>query len=221
MRLNKWLAQNAQISRRQADDLIAAKNVSINGQIARLGQPVSGNDRVTLGGEPVTEVAEFTYVLLDKPIGYVCSHVGQGRPTIYGLLPKKYQHLKIAGRLDHDSSGLLLLTDNGDLILRLTHPRFGKEKTYHVALNHRLLPADLKSVNNGIKLDDGNSLLVVKSLVGKTYEISMKEGRNRQIRRTLAALGYKVTKLERISLGSYSLTQLGGKTYCELDNVVL
>jgi 23S rRNA pseudouridine2605 synthase len=216
MRLNKWLAQNAQISRRQADELIASGKVSVNQQKARLGQSIDVQDIIFINGRAVVPTSKFTYVLVNKPTGYVCSHAGQGRPTIYRLLPKKFQHLKIAGRLDQDSSGLLLLTDDGDLILKLTHPRYGKEKNYNVTLNHPLLPADFKAVNEPVKLPDGLSRIKVEPKAAKTYTVSMKEGRNRQIRRTFDTLGYQVTDLQRTNLGSYSLSQLGGQVYKEI-----
>lgn len=217
MRLNKWLAQNAQLSRRQADDLISKGSVLVNAKPARIGQTIDENtDEIRLFGEPINPGTSFTYLLLNKPLGYVCSHNGQGKPSIYDLLPAKYQHLKIAGRLDHDSTGLLLLTNDGDYVLMMTHPRFGKVKVYKVTLNHPLFPADFKHINQGLTLPDGLSKLQVEKIAKQTYRVTMSEGRNRQIRRTFAALDYKVTALHRTHLGPYSLDQFQGKQFQEI-----
>lgn len=220
MRLNKWLARNARLSRRQADDLISKGSVLVNTKPAHIGQTIDENtDEIRLFGEPVNSGTDFTYLLFNKPLGYVCSHNGQGKPTIYDLLPKQYHHLKIAGRLDHDSTGLLLLTDNGDYILSMTHPRYGKIKTYEVILDHPITSADFRHINQGIELPDGLSKLHVEKMTKQTYYVTMSEGRNRQIRRTFAALGYKVTALHRTHLGPYSLDQLKGNQYVEISHL--
>ena len=215
-RLNKHLAHTLGMSRREADAHIEQGRVKVNGSIASLGNVVqSSSDQITVDDKPVTnESKQYTYILMNKPVNYICSRRQQGdTPTIYSLLPEKYHDLKVAGRLDKDSCGLLLLTDDGDAIFKLTHPKFGKEKIYQVALHRAVTEQDLEKINQGIMLEDGRSDLRVKPIKSddKTnlYEVTMHEGRNRQIRRTFGGLRYTVTHLERIKFGEHNLAQLG------------
>lgn len=159
---------------------------------------------------------------MDKPPGVLCSRRSQGGvPTIYSLLPEKYARLKPAGRLDKDSSGLLLLTDDGDYAHQLTHPSFGKIKRYEVSLNLPLSSEDQRHISRqGIKLPDGTSRLELSRLLpdnDRVWRVSMSQGRNRQIRRTFAALGLLVTRLHRVALGPYSLDQLNGQPFKEVS----
>lgn len=208
-RLNKYLALQLGISRREADDLIAKEQVTINGTPAQLGARVQPSDTITVKGKTVKKKAEHTYLLFNKPVGYVCSRRAQGEnPTIYELLPKEYHHLKPVGRLDKNSSGLLLLSNDGDFTFRMTHPKFRKAKVYEVQLSYPLEPLHQQMISDyGIQLEDGTSKFTVQRLENKkgTYEVTMNEGRNRQIRRTFAALGYEVMKLHRTQFGNYSL----------------
>lgn len=210
MRLNKYIAQATGMSRRAADAVISEQRVRINESFAALGQEVDTNDHVTLDGTVLTLPSHHMTIMLNKPVGYVCSRDGQGSSTIYDLLPKRYHHLKPIGRLDKDSSGLLLLTDDGDLAQNLTHPSFQKEKIYEVELSKPLLIDDKTKIEQGVKLDDGLSQLSLKSLgkTGKTWQITMQEGRNRQIRRTFNALGHTVRRLHRVQFGHYTLADL-------------
>ncbi|MBL8159721.1 rRNA pseudouridine synthase [Candidatus Saccharibacteria bacterium] len=212
VRLNKLLAEELGVSRREADGLIERGHVTLNGAQAVLGSRVKrGKDTVAVDGTPVrTLLHTFTYILFHKPTGYVCSRRQQGEvPTIYSLLPKAYKSFKPVGRLDKDSSGLLLLTDDGDFAHRMTHPSFAKVKRYEVRLNTPLAPLHQQMLNeHGILLPDGPSKFQVSRLDEGGYEVIMKEGRNRQIRRTFAALGYEVTGLHRTHFGPYSLAGL-------------
>ncbi len=223
VRLNKYLAHTFGISRREADTRIEQGRVLLNGKPAMLGNVVQpGRDVITMDDSQVTHVQKrYTYVLLNKPVGYICSRKQQGdTPTIYALLPRQYQQLKVAGRLDKDSQGLLLLTDDGDTIFKLTHPKFGKQKVYEVGLNKPLTAEDLETINNGIELEDGVSDLKVSKLSGTTkpnmYKVTMHEGRNRQIRRTFGGLRYMVTHLERTKFGNYTLDQLNGASHLQI-----
>lgn len=214
VRLNKYLAHTTGMSRREADEAIAEGRVIVNHKPAALGLVVQpGRDEILLNNQDIiARPKRYTYLLLNKPVGYVCSRKQQGdSPTIYDLLPREYLHLKVAGRLDKDSCGLLLLTDDGDTIFKLTHPKFAKAKTYHVGLNKPLKKPDQQMVEDGIELDDGISKLQVEKLRMKkpnTYKITMHEGRNRQIRRTFKALGYTVTYLQRQSFANFHLGDL-------------
>lgn len=219
-RLNKYVAFHLGLSRREADSLIEKGAVTIGDTPARIGQRVHSGDAVSVSGTPVVEKTKASYVLLHKPVGYVCSRRAQGdAPTIYSLLPAEFHSLKPVGRLDKDSSGVLLLTDDGDMALRMTHPRYAKRKVYEVRLDHVLAPLHHQMINDfGVMLDDGKSQFVVQRLdetdqTSTSYQVTMAEGRNRQIRRTFAALGYTVTQLHRTQFGEYSLGDIQPGTY--------
>ncbi|MBR3131154.1 rRNA pseudouridine synthase [Candidatus Saccharibacteria bacterium] len=214
LRLNKFLAERLGISRREADDLIVDGKVFVDDKIAVLGTRITPNSSVRLGDEEIRFQNEYIYIMMNKPVGYVCSRKRQGDvPTIYELLPEQYQKLKTVGRLDKESSGLLLFTNDGDFAYQMTHPKFAKTKVYIVKLNRDLQPLHQQMIADyGVKLEDGVSKLGLTRLdTGETrrrYEVLMSEGRNRQIRRTFAALGYEIEKLHRVSFGKYDLGDL-------------
>lgn len=241
VRLNKFLAERVGVSRREADELIKRGLVEVNGRPAITGVKIDKNDKVCYNKKIIPFEAEYTYLAMHKPVGYVCSRRAQGgSPTIYNLLPKEYQNLKTVGRLDKDSSGLILLTNDGDFAFKHTHPKFKKEKIYEVELDKPLEPLHQQMISDfGIMLDDGPSKFLVIRKVGATesamcpkghkdlaraawsvpeghaalsvvptYIVKLSEGRNRQIRRTFAALGYLVTKLHRTTFGVYELGDL-------------
>lgn len=217
-RLNKHLALQLGVSRREADVLIEKGKVAINGKTAELGARLQSGDTVTVNGTPITNSTAYRYLLLNKPIGYVCSRRAQGdSPTVYALLPKEYHTLKPVGRLDRDSSGLILLSNDGDFAFRMTHPKFAKTKVYKVRLDRELEPLHQQMISDyGVQLDDGTSKLALTRLSDanrKEWEVTMSEGRNRQIRRTFAALGYTVTRLHRTNFGSYSLGDIKPGAY--------
>ena len=210
MRINKYIAQNTGLSRRAVDKLIAEQQITVNGQTATAGQDVQNTDEIILEGQPINAKPVVT-IMLNKPVGYVCSKAGQGSKTIYELLPEKYQQLKTVGRLDKDSSGLILMTSDGDLAFELTHPSKQKLKRYEISLNKPLEPLHQQMISNpGVTLEDGNSQLRLAKLSDDAlaWEVIMHEGRNRQIRRTFESLGYQVKKLHRTNFGNYQLGQL-------------
>lgn len=207
MRLNKFIAASGRLSRREADLLIEQDKVSVNGKPAHLGQRVGPEDRVTLNGEAL-HIMPKTYLLLDKPVGYVCSRKSQSKAkTIYQLLDKKYLSLQSVGRLDKDTSGLILLTNDGDFAHQLTHPSYKKEKEYIVSLDKSLTDEDRQKIEEGVVLEDGVSKLNVFP-EASNWRIVMSEGRNRQIRRTFSALGYQIKTLRRIKFGPYHIDEL-------------
>ena len=222
IRLNKFLAERLGVSRREADEVISAGKVKIDGTVAQLGARVDFSSKVWYNGKTIPFNTDYLYVALNKPVGYVCSRRAQGStPTLYELLPQKYQKLKTVGRLDKDSSGLILLTNDGDFAYQMTHPKFHKEKIYEVELDHPLEPLHQQMISDyGVMLDDGPSkFVVVASATGPIerlhFTVILSEGRNRQIRRTFAALGYRVTALHRTQFGPYQLAGLApGK--CEV-----
>jgi pseudouridine synthase len=213
-RLNKFIANNTTISRRKADDLISSGKVSINGQVAVIGQAVEDSDRVSIYGKDIERSRSECVpilVMVNKPVGYVSSPDGQGSRSVYDLLPNEYVNLKIAGRLDKNSSGLMLFSDSGDLINQLTHPSFGKNKVYQVRIGRPLDRKDKEAIETGkVVLEDGISKLKLESIeVNPTrWQITMQEGRNRQIRRTFAQLDYDVIVLHRIKIADYELGDL-------------
>lgn len=208
MRLNKYIALHTGVSRRRADQLIKNGEVLINDEPAQIGKEVSIKDKITVSGLEIKASYKITTIMLNKPVGYVVSRNGQGSKTVYDLLPKEFHNLKPIGRLDKDSSGLILLTNDGDLANKLTHPSHRKEKVYEVDLDKSLTPEDKTRIETGVLLEDGKSSLKLKVLRDKIYEVRISEGRNRQIRRTFAALDYKVTKLHRTGFGEYNFKDL-------------
>jgi 23S rRNA pseudouridine2605 synthase len=213
LRLNKYLALQLGISRREADDHIAAGGVAVNGTIATLGARFNEGDEVTMNGKAIASTTDFVYIAFHKPTGYVCSRKQQGdSPTIYDLIPKKYHTLKPVGRLDRDSSGLILLTNDGDFAFQMTHPKFTKVKIYEATVNHDLAPLHQQMISDyGVTLEDGASKLGLERMSETertTWRITMSEGRNRQIRRTFDSLGYTVVALHRTNFGPYTIGAL-------------
>jgi 23S rRNA pseudouridine2605 synthase len=209
MRINKYVANATGVSRRKADDLITHGQVYINENKAQLGDSVEVSDKVYLDNKLIELNQDTVVLMINKPRGYVCSRSGQGSKTIYELIPDQYKNLKPVGRLDKDSSGLLLLTNNGDLANKLTHPKYAKQKTYVVQLDKNLSLEDSENIKKGIKLEDGISKFDLDYLDTRDHLlIKLSEGRNRQIRRTFEKLNYKVISLHRETMGEYSLGRL-------------
>ena len=211
IRLNKFLAERLGVSRREADELIASGQVTIDGQTAVLGNKIDSKSKICYNNKVIPYANKYMYLAFNKPVGYVCSRRPQGSaPTLYDLLPQKYHHLKTVGRLDKDSSGLILLTNDGDFAFQLTHPKFRKSKVYEVNLDHPLEPLHQQMISDyGVELPDGLSKFkVIKTALQAQYIVVLTEGRNRQIRRTFASLGYKVTRLHRTQFGKYELGNL-------------
>jgi 23S rRNA pseudouridine2605 synthase len=211
MRINKYIALATPLSRRDADKAIQAGRVTVNGQIPETGQEVTDADVVTLDSKPITPAVKTT-ILFNKPAGYVCSRDGQGSQTIFELLPPEYQRLQSVGRLDKNSSGLLLLTNDGELANELTHPSREKRKVYEVVLGKALEPLHRQMIqDHGVQLDDGVSKFELARRDDgddRDWQITMHEGRNRQIRRTFQALGYEVLRLHRTTFGPYEINDL-------------
>lgn len=211
MRINKFIAASTELSRRGADEAIAEGRVFINSARPAPGQQVTAADIVTVDGVRVTPPTTTETIMFYKPAGYVCSRRGQGSRTIYDLLPERYQRLESIGRLDKESSGLLLLTNDGTLAQQLTHPSHRKIKVYTVKIDQPLQPLHHQFIaDKGVQLEDGPSRLQLEKLdtTGNEWRVTMQEGRNRQIRRTFKSLGYEVTYLNRTQFGQYHLDNL-------------
>jgi 23S rRNA pseudouridine2605 synthase len=211
MRINKYIAERSELSRRGADEAIAQNRVKINGSLPKAGQHVAETDTVELDGSVLLKKPKTITIMLHKPIDYVCSRDGQGSKTIYELLPPELQALNPIGRLDKDTSGLLLMKNDGNLLNKLAHPSFSKEKIYVIALHKALREEDRRKItDDGVDIGDSRlSKFSVKKIASKkhmsAYEVSLFEGRNRQIRRTFRALGYFVNHLHRTKFADYTL----------------
>lgn len=220
-RINKFIAQANGLSRREADRLIKEGRVSLNGDVADTGLSVEPDDVVRVDGD-IVEPQTKTTIMLNKPSGYIVSRAQQGKtPTIYSLLPENLWSLKYIGRLDKDSRGLLLLTNDGDLMQKLTHPSYQKAKVYEAKLDQPLTANDKRHIEAGVNIDNEYTsrfeLTEIRNskfgISNRAWRITMREGRNRQIRRTFEALGYEVTDLLRTEFGEYSLGDLKDGEY--------
>lgn len=214
VRLQKYLADAGIASRRASEKLITEGRVTVNGSVATLGMSVSEGDEVLFDGAPVRPAEARAVIMLYKPRGVVCtSDDPEGRPTIQLYFTDLPYRLYSIGRLDLNSEGLLLMTNDGDLAYRLTHPKFGVEKTYYVVTDGTLTATEIASLTNGVQLDDGITAPAKVSNVRTTvrgdtsFLITIREGRNRQIRRMAEAVGHKTLRLKRerfagLSIGS-------------------
>jgi 23S rRNA pseudouridine2605 synthase len=215
VRLHKYLARAGVASRRRAEELIAAGRVSVNGRVIReQGTTVGDGDRVEVAGVGVATPAQFRYVVLNKPIGVVTTmRDPERRRTVASLISPKEPRIVPVGRLDFDTSGILLMTNDGDLAHLLTHPRFGVEKTYRAVVRGRLEGHEVQRLLEGVRLDDGEAaparIRVVASAGPRSQiDITIHEGRNRQVRRMLETLGHPVLALTRLRFGPLSLGAL-------------
>lgn len=216
-RLNKYLALCGLGSRRKVEELIAAGRIAVNGTlVARMGTVIEPGDRVECDGKPVVLREERLYLMMNKPRGYITTLSDEkDRPTVMNIVPEKYQRLGVypIGRLDRDTEGLLLLTNDGDLAHRLTTPRFHVPKEYRVVLDRPLEDEDRNRISRGIYLHQLD-LKTRPSRVEcidescRTIRMVIVEGKNRQIRYSFANCGYTVQKLERVAYGNLSLKRI-------------
>jgi 23S rRNA pseudouridine2605 synthase len=209
VRLNAYLARAGIASRRGAEELIRAGRVTVNGEVAGLATFVEGKDRVEVDGAEVGP-EPLTYVLLHKPAGVVTTaRDPQGRPTVVGLVGHDRRVVPV-GRLDADTTGVLLLTNDGPLAHRLMHPRYEVDKVYEVDVQGEPDDDDLARLAQGVELDDGKTApALVRRLEPSRLELTLHEGRKHQVKRMLAAVGHPVTRLHRSSyagLGTDGLT---------------
>lgn len=214
-RLNKFLAHAGVGSRRFCDQLIAAGRVKVDGvRVTELGLRVDpAKHQIAVDDQPV-RAEKLVYWAVNKPVGHLCTnHDPAGRPRAVDLLPHVEQRVYTVGRLDEGSSGLLLMTNDGDLAQGLAHPRFGVPKTYYVLVAGKPTPDDLQKLLDGVWLSDGKvkakSAKFLKSQGNGTWlRVVLTEGKNREIRRMLAKLGHKVMQLRRVAIGPVKLDKL-------------
>ncbi len=213
MRLAKYLAHAGVSSRRAAEGLIAAGRVAVDGAVVTdPATDVSSRSAITLDGEPVGPVEQRAVLALNKPAGVVSTaRDTHGRTTVVDLVPAAGVRLYPVGRLDADSTGLILLTNDGELANLLTHPRYGVRKTYRARVGGAPVAADaIARLRAGVMLEDGITAPArVRRIARDELEITIAEGRNRQVRRMCAAVGHPVEELRRVAFGSVRLGQLG------------
>ena len=208
MRLNQYLARAGVASRRGADELIRAGRVTVNGVLGELHTAVAGNDEVQVDGTRVT-LQRLAHLLLHKPAGVVTTaRDPQRRPTVVDLVPAEPRVVPV-GRLDADTTGALLLTNEGQLAHRLAHPRYGVEKTYVAEVEGRPPAAAVRRLAHGVELDDGPTAPARVRLLGPSrLELVLHEGRNRQVRRMCEAVGHPVRRLHRSAYAGLELGDL-------------
>lgn len=219
-RLQKVIAEAGLASRRKAEDWIRNGRVQLNGEVATLGVSADPEqDRITIDGKPLRRSERKYYLLLNKPVGYVTSLSDpQGRPVVTALLRNIPVRVYPVGRLDLTTEGLLLLTNDGSLAHRLMHPRHEIEKTYLVRAQGKISTEKLEKLAAGIVLDDGPTLPAkvdkVRFAGSHTwFELTIREGRNRQVRRMLEAIGHPVSRLKRVRLAFLDIENLPVGSY--------
>ena len=217
MRINKFLASSGLGSRRKCEEFITGGRVMINGKVeTNLAFDVSEKDKVLFDGKPVCPPTEFTYLMMHKPKGYLTTVTDdRNRKTVMELLPDEYKNLMPVGRLDYNSEGLLLFTNNGDIAQKIMRPQRQVIKTYSVKVEGEVSEIDAKEMEKGVTLVDGTKfkeckvrVLEIKERKTK-LEVSITEGKNREIRKIFDHFGYNVIFLKRVSIGKI---KLGGLT---------
>jgi 23S rRNA pseudouridine2605 synthase len=215
MRLNRYLAQAGVASRRKCDEIILQGKVTVNGEkVVELGVRVDEiQDKITFDGSPVNLPHNFKYIILNKPAGYITTAKDEfNRHTVLDLIPLEERIFPV-GRLDYDTTGVLLLTNDGELSNQLIHPKYKFEKTYHALLDKLVKPVAIYHLQQGVELDGKKTapckihqIRVVDNC--SLLEIKIHEGRNRQIRRMFELFEYQVDKLDRIAFGPLTLAGL-------------
>lgn len=226
MRLNKYLSNAGVASRRKCDDLIKAGQIRVNGQVVNtLGAVIDeNNDVIEYNGKTIKPKVKYVYILLNKPTGVVASADDEfDRQTVVDLVPVE-ERIYPVGRLDYDTTGVLLLTDDGELTNRLIHPNYKVIKVYRVLLNKKIKPIDLHHLRNGVMLEEKMTQACVinelRIMDNQSYlEIELKEGRNRQIRKMFALFGYSVEQLDRVSFAGFTSKGLRQGEWRYLDEM--
>lgn len=215
MRINKYLAESGIASRRNCDNLIKEGLVTVNGKVCELGQDVDPNtDSISVNGKKVNTVKKFSYFIMNKPKGYICTvKDDKDRKTVMDLLPPSAGRVFPVGRLDYDSEGLLILTNDGDLCNRLTHPSNEIPKTYIAKIEGELEDQQIENIKRGVVIDGVKTKKCSVKLIDQTrthskYQVIVTEGRNREIRKLFLSQGKEVKFLKRTKIGELTLTGL-------------
>ncbi len=219
LRLNKFIAENTDYSRRSADKLILEGKVCINGKIIReLGTKISLKDKVSIEGKNIQK-RNYEYYIFHKPAGFITTKSDEkSRKTIYDILPENFRMLNPCGRLDKASSGLLIMTNDGELLQNLTHPKIQVSKVYRVSIKGKLSEGDIYKLENGIEIEKDKIAYCEVELIDfdkgiSILRITLYQGYNRQIRKMMEKLGKEVVALKRISHGTITLQGLDKEQY--------
>ena len=210
-RVQKIIANSGFCSRRKAEELIERGEVKLNGKLVKLGDKAVLEDEIKVGGVLLGKSMKKSYFILNKPKGIlVTKDDPKNRRTIYNLKAVSALNLNLnyVGRLDAMSEGLLILTNDGDLIQKFTHPKYRKTKVYQVRTKPSIKRADITNLKSGIPIDGRKFFAKISNIKNNTFCVSIQEGRNRIIRRVLEKLGYKVYSLKRISMANIKLGDL-------------
>ena len=215
MRINKFLAEQGVASRRGCDEIVAEGRVTINGKVAKAGDDVTPSDTVMLDGKTLSHKVKYEYYLLNKPKGYVCTvSDDKGRKTVMDLLPAGAGRVFPVGRLDYDTEGMLILTNDGELAYRLTAPQSEITKTYLVRIEGSITDIQLNRLRAGVEIERGVVTKKCKVTVMETNKkytklhVVLTEGKNREIRRMFEVVGKNVDFLKRIRIGELTLSGL-------------
>lgn len=222
IKVHAYIAELGLMSRRKAEAAIAQERVRVNNELAHIGQRINPQkDVVKLDGAPIIATSDPLYYLIDKPRGTISTTSDElGRKTVLDVLPKSKERLFPVGRLDADSEGMLILTNDGELAHRLTHPSFGVEKTYEVTPDRPLSDRAFDHLSRGVKLTDGWAIPVAVTRSDqdeRTIVITLSEGRSHEIRRMMRRVGYEVERLRRVRIGGLDIDSLEGKTWKRLS----
>ena len=215
LRLQKYLAEAGVASRRKCEELMLQGRVEVNGvKVTEMGTKVAAGDVVKVDGKEVKQEEKKGYILLNKPVGYITTAKDQfSRKTVLDLIEGVNERIYPVGRLDYDTSGLLLLTNDGDLAYKLTHPSREADKVYHAKIKGVLSDNEIQAFKTGIRIDDYTTSpakikVLERTTTDSLIEVTIHEGKNRQVRRMFEALGHTVLKLSRISIGPVKLGSL-------------
>lgn len=215
MRLQKYLAEAGVASRRKCEEIMLQGRVEVNGErVTELGSKVKPGDIVKVDGKEVKKEEKKVYILLNKPVGYITTSKDQfSRKTVLDLIKDVQERIYPVGRLDYDTSGLLLLTNDGDLAYKLTHPSKEADKVYHVKIKGFLDELQIQTLKTGIRIEDYTASpakvrTIERSSNDSTVEVTIHEGKNRQVRKMFESVGHVVLKLKRIAIGPLKLEGL-------------
>lgn len=221
--LQKYIADTGLCSRRQAEGLIRAGKVTVNGRPAELGMKADSTDEVAVNGKPLQARPAPLYIIVNKPVGYVCTNRRfKEEKSIFDLVPVS-QRLFVAGRLDKESRGLVLLTNDGEAALRLTHPRFAHEKEYHVrmkSMDDQRAQDVMRSLRNGVDIGEGDGVVKpakIKYLGDERFVVVLKQGKKRQLRRMFAQVHCHIIDLVRTRIGTLALGDLPSGKWRQLS----
>ena len=205
-RINKYLAERLGVSRREADEMVRAGKVALNGKVAEIGNKINKGDKVVCDGKELPEQVDYIYYAFNKPVGFVCSRNQQGKdPTIYELLPKNMQSMKNVGRLDRESSGMMILTNDGDFGYQMTHPSFVKSKIYEVTLHKPLAPEDrAKITSEGVEIADGISRFEIEDNLNPPDDTPKRQLKAQRRAHQQAAVRQRAAALEAVKAAAQS-----------------